>query len=207
MIQANCCCGTTGNVLLWETGSMAPGLSYANMLQIYVDMGLIIQIDGLATDISPFGLIFLSLPIADPPWWEQIANLKWTGRLVITGEWGPTFNDAINFINSKAGITGMSLNSDLFDEGCGQIGSVTADPLCAGQDTILYGATSTVNGGTVLSRTATGAHPWMSHNKKTGDGKIDFVLCGDTNHLANDCPLSQTLHNKPFIQNLWNVGL
>ena len=198
MASGFCCCG---NVLFWKTNG---GLSAMSLAQtVYTNMGLTVHDNtNWSGSIDNYKLIIWLVALSDPTWWPAITGGTWNGRLLLTCE-HDSFNLASNtYVNGLAGLTGMGVTNDHIDSFCSHDGSAEADPLNAGVTTIKFALTSQITGGTVLSKTATGASPWMAHNKV---GTIDFVACGDSNHISDECGAGVITNNTPFLQNLWNV--
>jgi hypothetical protein len=218
MGHQRCCCG--GDVLIW-LGSQDPAAAlpadpswYATLKQTYEDMGLVVHFDADYTSISNYSLVFIDTPYSAPSWWATATGGGWTGRICIVGEFSPgaASPGVISWINSVSGAThGMTITAAIIDAIGLYDGTIETDALTAGLTTaLLYGATSEVSGGTVLSKTEFTAQEWIHHNKV---GTVDYVLSGDSNHLIDDpgggglTGITPGSDNERFAQNLYNVAV
>ena len=202
-VHPDCCCPPRGGmVLLWNTDNEHLGI-VAEVQDLYEAMGLTVHYAYDYTgEITDYGLILWLEAVEDPSWWSVIAAGAWRGRLHMTSNHGTWTPDSIAYINSKTGLTGITINEDTHDIGCNQLGTSETHDLTDGQDNIYYAATASVSGGTTLSKTVTTDDPWIAANQV---GRIDFVISGDADHVRlTDCENHVTL-NTPFIQNLWTV--
>lgn len=217
--KAGCNCCDADRVLIW-LASQDPAspieatlADYGELIAVYEDMGLTVHSDlDWSGNISDYQLVFLDTPYDDPTWWATATGGGWTGRIVIFGEWyfdgasaGAT--DAVfDWINGQTGLTGLTLIEDEIDGTTFHDGSIETDDLMDGLTTaLLYVQTSRVSGGTILSKTETGAENWLTHATV---GTVDYVLSGDSNVFVEDSGTSAITpgsDNERFAQNLWNV--
>lgn len=206
-------CGCCGDVLIWLASQdpLAPIPAtigdYTALIAVYEALGLAVHSDlDWSGTITPYALVFVDTPYATPSWWAAATGGGWTGRIHLLGEYFPGgMTTAVTaWINSVSGAThGMTLIEDVLDIVAAD-GTIVANALTAGMTTAFqYGATSRVSGGTTLSRTVTGNHPWIAR-KKTGT--VDYLLSGDSNHLHDGGGfITPGSDNEQFAQNLWQV--
>lgn len=206
-----------GKVLIWTETSNNGGWDGGLDLDHLTDLRLLYTAMGVEVDdavtwsgvLSDYSLIHFPYAISDPVWWTEISGNTWAGRLHITaetnlapgagggGDDGPT---SIAYVNGKSGITGVAVTSA--DNSVLTSGTAEADDLTAGQAVIIYDATTTVSGGTTLSKTNPENEPWLARNKPVGS-LIDFVVSGDTGHMI-DLNLPS---NTSLFQNMYNVSV
>ncbi len=209
------CCGST-DVLLWWTncecgvGSAAPNQAAAKTF--YETLGLSVDTNSDWTEnIDDYQLILWPASTSDPPRWSAIDDgaagdpSGWSGRIVMSAEHNlfAAQRASITYVNTKVGTTGITIVGDNIDAGClGWEGSIEVDDLTAGATVMEYAGTSQTSGGTVLSKTATGALPWLARNKPSGS-TIDFVVSGDSNYMFG----CSGAHDANFFENLWTVSI
>jgi hypothetical protein len=197
-------------VLIWLDNTLS-GVSAIELAGIYTAMGIPVDFDTTWTgDLSDYWLIHWPDAISDPVWWPFIVSGTWTGRLNLTCDGDPGGGFAastVNYVNGLSALTGVSATIDSLDTALGGVDSPTiANALTAGQAVLRHDLVSQLSGGTVLSRTVTGSHPWLCRNTKTtADGTIDFVISADAAYMADGGVAFPT--NTRFFQNLWNVPL
>lgn len=207
-LGGGCCC-EVGKVLIWNSncnGNVnASGIDI--LAGVYTGFGAICHTaDSWTGNLSDYKLIIFPQAIGDPTWWATVTGGGWSGRVVITAEHngsGGFFSDTITYVSGKSATTGITLIGASIDAGCSQTGTAETDDLTAGCANILLSATSEVSGGTVLSKTPTGAVAWVSRNKV---GSVDWVVSGDSNQYINACPDAVNL-NAQFLENLWTVPI
>ncbi len=207
-----CCCSTVKKLLFWNSGPFTPGSGLVDIQQVYADMGLDMDYsNGWSGNIGDYGLIIWSLPQldggatgSDPPWWGSISGGTWQGRLLLSTRNTIAAPFSVGYVNGKSGITGIGVTAGHIDQsaGCSGVGSVEVDALNAGMSQFMFFDACTLSGGTTLSKTATGAVPWLAHNTV---GTIDFVVSGADAFLRDGC--TEFANNVPFFENLWNVAV
>lgn len=216
MGHRRCCC--TGDVLIWlgsqDPAALFPATEayYETLKDTYEAMGLVVHFDADYTgSIDSYSLVFVDTPASTPSWWASATGGGWTGRICLIGEYDTAVPASVfTWLNSVTATTGLTIIADSIDAGVLWNGSIEADSLTAGLATALqYSNTSRVSGGTVLSKTATGAQNWITHNKV---GTVDYVLSGDSNHLIDDLlggltGITPGSDNEKFAQNLYTVAV
>jgi len=199
-IDPDCCC--SGRVLFWLANSEF-SVTMLGAEAIYTGMGLTVNYDTSWTGtLNDYALVVWPFALTDPTWWSQISGDTWRGRLAVFGEHSG-FPGTNTYLNSVSGVTGVTIVPDFIDGGCGKPGTVEPDALTAGQTpNLYYGLTSQVSGGTTLSKTVTGAHPWIARSKPATN--TEFVVAGDSNWITDGCDITV---NTQFLKNLWTVPL
>lgn len=203
-VGGRCCC--KGILLLWDADHtvLPPGGSQmSHMVEYYQSIGIKVDNQDTWTEtLDDYPLIIWPQAGIDPPWWDEISEGTWSGRFHITAE--ASFADA-GYVDGKSEITGINVIFAEIDPFCAHLGTVEVDDLTNGMTDFMYALTSKVSGGTTLSKTVTGAHPWIARNKS---GNIDWVVAGDVNHLNNVCNSEGLVidTNKEFLKNLVSVA-
>lgn len=193
----------TKKVLLWFPSNSGltggTGQTLDQLEDIYQAMGLTVHSPASwSGSLGEYGLIFFPIALSDPSWWGEISGNTWTGRLFITAEHNGFAGgvSSIAYVNGKSGITGITVNSAAE---AGGAGTAEADDLTNGVAAVNYSLTTTVSGGTTLSKTPVTLLPWLARNKPSGS-LADFVVSGDV-----DCIVVPSNNNQTFLENLWNV--
>lgn len=186
--------------LLWLTNcdaSMTPAV-FANLTTYYT--GTVgITIDNNTTwsgDIDDYGLVIFPLATSNPSWLSSITVGSWSGLFVVTADRN-LFGSSISYVHGLRTYTGISVTSADIDAGSFVAGSAESNTLNTGVSNIYYNATSSVSGGTTLSKTLTGSVPWLSTSQT---GNVIYVVSGDSSFLTGpsvSCP------NSTLYSNFW----
>lgn len=197
-----CGCCVEGQVLIWDTNGGGPLTT--DLQQVYEDMGLVVHRSGSwSGTLADYGLIHWLIAESNPTWWAEITGNTWVGRLHLTAENNGIAATSIAYVNGLTAMTGITITADAIDANCDHNGTAEADDLTAGLSLIKYAFTSRVSGGTTLSKTVTGAHPWLARNKP-GGSTIEFVISGDSNHADDSCDVALN-ENLGLFENMWDV--
>lgn len=197
-----CCCGK--RVLLWRTNILSVPSTFVDLIAAYEDMGLIVDTDSTWTgDIHDYHLIFFLIAESDPTWWSTVTGGDWTGRVVMTAEHsGIPSQPSIDYVNSKSGITGISIIADDLD--CIVCVEAIRDSMHAlvwpWVPRLSQACTSATSGGTSLFVT-------VQYNQEciavTDGPPVSWVIGGDSNPFDDACAADNIL----FFENLWNIAL
>lgn len=201
-------------ILVWaQSQGTALGL---NEIRTIFPGGVTVDVNTWSGNLDDYSLICFPFALFDPPWWGPIAAGTWEGRLFITSDhWGQglsnpeEFDQSAAYVNSKSGLSGISLIADGLAGGNGFPGPVETDDLTAGVTNIWHVGTSRVSGGTTIARVrpVDGSHPFVARNKV---GTIDWVVAGDSNILYDrESPANQwgALLNSVFFNNMYDVDI
>lgn len=216
-----CCACIPKRVLIWWSNNSS-GLTAANKQSltdiltdtvsgvVYYAGDAVIRADddnSWSGVLDDYALIIWAVPASDPSWWTQIAGNTWTGRLFLGGEasqifeFDPSFSDSSTYINSKSGLTGLTLifTSEDFPS---EPGSLETDLLTKDVAGLRHTQTSLVSGGKVLARTTDSNSAWMAWNRPAGS-RISYVLSGDLDFFATFA--GEGVEKINFMRNLYHV--
>ncbi len=193
-LEAGVLTSTGTMVLIWPSTSP----TFTDLAAVYSGMGLTVHDSGTwSADIDDYGLIFVFGTTSDPSWFSTVTGSSWGGLICLCGENTLVGSSTNTWISTNSGLTGITVIDDIIDIGF-SAGTAESDQLTTGCSNIYYAVTSQVSGGTTLSKTVTGAHPWLA---KGSSGNITWVISGDDDHLSNSA--GAVASNTTFIQNLW----
>lgn len=206
--QLFACTGPSGlpasKVLLWESNQQ-PATSLATLSAVkavYASIGVIADTQATWSGVlADYGLIIWPIAYSDPSWWGLISGAAWTGRIHLTSEWQTAYAASRTYINSKSYLHGMTVGNDRSADGGCYAGHATAasHPLAAEMTELVHAASASVSGGSTVFTAVSPGFPMMQSNVNAG---IDWVICGDSNHISDFCP-NAPARNSQFLCNLW----
>lgn len=163
---------------------------------VYTSFGITADLSGDFTSLSDYGLIIWLMATAEPFWWGD----SWSGRIHLSAEYD-LWTDTRNYVNGLGlGMTVANNNSG--GVGCGaENASPAAHTLTTSITGLAHSATASVSGGTTLFTNAALGLPMMQRRIL---GAKDFVVSGDSSHLADHCGSAEA--NKQFLCNLWTYA-
>lgn len=179
-----CKCSTV-DVLLWDTDRQA-SVNLTQLKAHYNGSGLTAHDSSDWTGtLDDYALIIWPLANADPSWIADLAS--WAGRLVITGDFGPTFSGSNTYVNALLTSNGIGISLDN-DQHANVLGAYfdVSEP---GVETDITDGDIT---GAVFSNVTGGGtvYLWKTDTSKVVvarevDSGIDWVVCGDANLFDN----------------------
>lgn len=201
------CPGGPGAVLFW-------GATATDAKTVFAGFGATVHDSSdWSGTLSDYSLIMFTQAVSDPSWWSEISGGTWVGRLHITGEHDDgagTWDATINYVNSKSGLHGMTMANDNNFNGSTdpipQLATPAAHQLTDGVTDLSHSASSSVTGGTSVftqefNNDGGVVRPIMQQAKQSG-ADIDWVVCGDSNHV-----ITWPTENERLLCNLWSKPL
>ena len=208
MGDRRCCCGKM--VLLWDYDHYPIALGIAK--NVYATNGVTAHLRSEWTgNLNDYVLIIWPMAIRDPEWWGSITSGSWSGRFVITAEYGSPYDPYPTtriYVNSKVALHGITVANDICDPPWwppAEQGTIEVHQLMDGVTSFQFAATASVSGGNTLSRTTfEGVYKPFLQQKR--NGPIDWVVSGDSN-VVEDSTITIPWNNTRFLLNLFNKPL